>query len=41
MAMPPITSKEYGLEPLSAADLEEICALIYKRSGMVFGETKR
>lgn len=41
MAMPPITSKEYGLEPLSAADLGEICALIYKRSGMVFGETKR
>jgi len=26
---------------LSAADLEEICAIVYKRSGMVFGEAKR
>lgn len=26
---------------LSTADLEEICSIIYKRSGMVFGETKR
>jgi chemotaxis protein methyltransferase CheR len=36
---PPIPS---DFEPrLSPADLEEICAIIYKRSGMVFGETKR
>ncbi|MBP2547949.1 chemotaxis protein methyltransferase CheR [Neorhizobium galegae] len=28
-------------EPLLAADLEEICAIVYSRSGMVFGETKR
>lgn len=41
MAMPPIASQEYQAEPLSAGDLEEICSLIYKRSGMVFGETKR
>jgi chemotaxis protein methyltransferase CheR len=41
MAIPPIRSGEYAAPPLSAADLEEICAIIYKRSGMVFGETKR
>jgi len=41
MAMPPIASQDYGVEPLSPGDLEEICSLIYKRSGMVFGETKR
>ncbi|NEI73107.1 protein-glutamate O-methyltransferase CheR [Rhizobium lusitanum] len=39
----PLTSAGNSLmtEPLSAADLEEICAIIYKCSGMVFGETKR
>lgn len=41
MAMPPIAAQENRVEPLSPDDLEEICALIYKRSGMVFGETKR
>lgn len=41
MAMPPITSQEYQAAHLSPDDLEEICVLIYKHSGMVFGETKR
>lgn len=41
MAMPPIATQEYRAEPLSPADLKEICVLIYKRSGMVFGESKR
>lgn len=26
---------------LTVADLEDVCAIVYKRSGMVFGETKR
>lgn len=41
MGMPPAGSRDIAAKPLSAADLEEICAIIYKRSGMVFGETKR
>jgi chemotaxis protein methyltransferase CheR len=41
MAIPPTGSGEHGAPPLSAADLAEICTIIYKRSGMVFGETKR
>lgn len=40
MAVPP-TIKEAVAEPISALDLEDICAILYKRSGMVFGETKR
>ncbi|MCQ4633635.1 protein-glutamate O-methyltransferase CheR [Shinella sp. CPCC 100929] len=40
MAPPPLVPAEHPSR-LSAADLEEICAIIYKRSGMVFGETKR
>lgn len=41
MVVPPLSFRENAGEPLLAADLEEICAIIYKRSGMVFGETKR
>lgn len=41
MAIPPITSQEHQAANLSPDDLEEICVLIYKHSGMVFGETKR
>jgi chemotaxis protein methyltransferase CheR len=41
MGMPPIRLQGPLDMPLSSADLEEICALIYKRSGMVFGEAKR
>jgi chemotaxis protein methyltransferase CheR len=41
MVIPPLSLRENAAEPLLAADLEEICAIIYKRSGMVFGETKR
>lgn len=41
MAMPPIAFQAHRIEPLSASELEEICVLIYKRSGMVFGEAKR
>ena len=41
MAIPPVNSRDDAAIPLAAADLEEICAIIYKRSGMVFGETKR
>jgi chemotaxis protein methyltransferase CheR len=41
MVMPPVSVRENEAEPLLVADLEEICAIIYKRSGMVFGETKR
>ncbi|PJI38161.1 MAG: chemotaxis protein CheR [Rhizobium sp.] len=37
----PAGSEDPATVPLSAADLEEICAIIYRRSGMVFGETKR
>lgn len=40
MAPPPLVPADLAPQ-LSAADLEEICAIIYKRSGMVFGETKR
>ncbi len=40
MAPPPLLPVDHAPR-LSAADLEEICAIIYKRSGMVFGETKR
>lgn len=41
MVIPPASSENYGAAPLSGIDLEEICAIIYQRSGMVFGETKR
>ena len=41
MATTPAEPSDDRASPLSAADLEEICAIIYKRSGMVFGETKR
>lgn len=41
MVIPPANSGNFGADPLSGADLEEICAIIYQRSGMVFGETKR
>ena len=27
--------------PVSAAELQDICAFIYNRTGMVFGENKR
>lgn len=40
MAQPP-TETGGTVESLSAADLEEICAIVYMRSGMVFGEAKR
>ncbi|KRB49222.1 chemotaxis protein CheR [Rhizobium sp. Root708] len=41
MAVPPFAFQDHWAQPLSSGDLEEICALIYKRSGMVFGEAKR
>jgi chemotaxis protein methyltransferase CheR len=41
MAIPPAISGDFAAAPLSMADLEEICTIIYRRSGMVFGETKR
>ncbi len=41
MVTPPANSENFGAAPLSGGDLEEICAIIYQRSGMVFGETKR
>ncbi len=41
MAIPPVNAQAPITPPLSEADLAEICAIIYKRSGMVFGETKR
>ncbi|MVA12181.1 protein-glutamate O-methyltransferase CheR [Agrobacterium vitis] len=41
MAIRPVVPANNGAVPLSPGDLEEICAIIYKRSGMVFGETKR
>lgn len=41
MALPPANASGYLAAPLTVADLEEICSIIYKRSGMVFGETKR
>jgi chemotaxis protein methyltransferase CheR len=41
MAIPPPIPDNFAAAPLSLADLEEICAIIYRRSGMVFGETKR
>jgi chemotaxis protein methyltransferase CheR len=41
MAMPPANTTGYLATPLALAELEEICSIIYKRSGMVFGETKR
>lgn len=41
MVIPPVAPQNNGAAPLSAVDLEEICAIIYKRSGMVFGEAKR
>ncbi len=40
MTLPPPVSTENAPQ-LSPQDLGEICAIIYKRSGMVFGETKR
>jgi chemotaxis protein methyltransferase CheR len=41
MAIPPLRMDSTGLSSLSEAELNEICAIIYNRSGMVFGETKR
>lgn len=41
MPIPPAQSGNYVPAPLSSDDLKEICAIIYKRSGMVFGESKR
>jgi len=41
MVIHPVAPAGNGAVPLSTGDLEEICAIIYKRSGMVFGETKR
>lgn len=41
MVIAPGISAGFISAPLSQADLEEICAIIYERSGMVFGETKR
>lgn len=41
MVITPTNSTNFGAAPLSGSDLEEICAIIYQRSGMVFGETKR
>jgi chemotaxis protein methyltransferase CheR len=40
MAFTPLGSGQMAA-PLSVADLEEICDIVYKRSGMVFGEAKR
>ena len=33
--------RQTGNEPLGSAELEELCAIIYARTGMVFGESKR
>jgi len=33
--------REQGGPPLSSSELEEICAFVYARTGMVFGESKR
>jgi chemotaxis protein methyltransferase CheR len=41
MAITPSNTSGHLAAPLTVADLEEICSIIYKRSGMVFGETKR
>lgn len=41
MAQPPLKAIVSTVGALSAAELEEICAIVYKRSGMVFGEAKR
>lgn len=41
MAIPPVDQGNHIADPLSPGDLEDICAIIYQRSGMVFGETKR
>lgn len=41
MATPSSGSGEDIAEPLSRTDLEDICAIVYKHSGMVFGEGKR
>jgi chemotaxis protein methyltransferase CheR len=41
MAMPPGHGVETHPFPLSGSDLEEICAIVYKKTGMVFGENKR
>lgn len=41
MPQPPTKAAASTIGSLSAADLEEICAIVYKRSGMVFGEAKR
>lgn len=41
MVIRPVAPANISSVPLSLGDLEEICAIIYKRSGMVFGETKR
>lgn len=41
MATPPLKPADDAPSPLAASDLEEICAIIYKRSGMVFSEAKR
>lgn len=41
MAIPPVNAHPLLTASLSAGDLEDICAIIYKRSGMVFGEAKR
>ncbi|MGE7368796.1 CheR family methyltransferase [Neorhizobium sp. NPDC001467] len=40
MTIPPLASRPIDV-PLSAAALKEISAIIYQRSGMVFGESKR
>ena len=41
MAQPPLKTADITAGSLSVAALEEICAIVYKRSGMVFGESKR
>lgn len=41
MPVPPIRPGTVEPPELSSRDLEEICAIIYKHSGMVFGESKR
>jgi len=41
MAIPPGVLAVTEIPPLSSFDLEEICAIVYQRSGMVFGESKR
>lgn len=40
MAITPFGSADLA-STLTVADLEDVCAIVYKRSGMVFGETKR